>query len=211
MTHSNEAAFGLFLSIILLGFILPFIFNGFLARSRGKNVFLMLLLTLFFSWFLTLILALLPVDRKKREHYKKSKFSPIFPFACLFFLSIALIFVLDQKPDVTSTLKDRINSKASSLPSVSNIKGQKSKDLSFNNDEIQKAMEDVIAKRNVDNKNQVGSVSPRYQYEIMLFSGGKIYTDNAEIGENYVKYESRRGLIISLNRDEIKSMKRVRL
>lgn len=49
---------------IVLGFFLvvflPFIINAKLASSRGKSVVLMLLLTIFFSWIVTLILAVLP-------------------------------------------------------------------------------------------------------------------------------------------------------
>lgn len=58
--------FGLNISdIIVLLFILailflPFILNFFLAQSRGKSVVLMLLLTIIFSWIVTLILACLP-------------------------------------------------------------------------------------------------------------------------------------------------------
>jgi len=49
-----------FVLFIILGFLLPFLLNASLARSRGKSVALMLLLTLFFSWIVTLILAFLP-------------------------------------------------------------------------------------------------------------------------------------------------------
>jgi hypothetical protein len=40
--------------------ILPFIINARLAKSRGKSVALMILLTFFFSWIVTLILAFMP-------------------------------------------------------------------------------------------------------------------------------------------------------
>ncbi len=39
---------------------LPFILNFYLAKSRSKSVILMLLLTLVFSWIVTLILAFMP-------------------------------------------------------------------------------------------------------------------------------------------------------
>jgi len=46
--------------------ILPFIINANLAKSRGKSVALMLLLTLIFSWIVTLILAFMPkVDNRQ--------------------------------------------------------------------------------------------------------------------------------------------------
>ena len=43
----------------LLG-VLPLVINGVLAKSRGKSVWLMLLLTVIFSWIVTLILAFMP-------------------------------------------------------------------------------------------------------------------------------------------------------
>ena len=45
---------------VFVGYFLPFFLNGFLARSRGKSVALMLLLTVIFSWIVTLVLACLP-------------------------------------------------------------------------------------------------------------------------------------------------------
>ena len=44
--------------------ILPFIINAYLAKSRGKSVVLMLLLTIIFSWIVTLILAFFPKIEK---------------------------------------------------------------------------------------------------------------------------------------------------
>ncbi|BDD88737.1 hypothetical protein [Desulfofustis limnaeus] len=50
-----------------LAFIfLPFIINAKLAASRGKSVPLILLLTLIFSWIVTLILAFMPVERSRK-------------------------------------------------------------------------------------------------------------------------------------------------
>ena len=48
------------LILLLLIIFIPFILNFFLAQSRGKSVVLMLLLTIIFSWIVTLILACLP-------------------------------------------------------------------------------------------------------------------------------------------------------
>jgi hypothetical protein len=53
--------FELFVLFIVFG---PFIINFRLARSRGKDVVLMLFLTIIFSWIVTLILAFLP----EKEH-----------------------------------------------------------------------------------------------------------------------------------------------
>ena len=58
------------LFFLLIFSILPFIINAKLARSRGKSVPLMLLLTLVFSWIVTLILAVMP--RADAEEYRTS-------------------------------------------------------------------------------------------------------------------------------------------
>lgn len=56
---------GLVLIAFLLVLFAPFIINASLARSRGKSVLLMILLTVFFSWIVTLILAFIPkIERK---------------------------------------------------------------------------------------------------------------------------------------------------
>lgn len=58
----------IFLIVIFGIAFLPFIINANLAKSRGKSVALMLLLTFFFSWIVTLILAFLPkVETVKAE------------------------------------------------------------------------------------------------------------------------------------------------
>ncbi|MBU0665368.1 MAG: hypothetical protein KJ990_12605 [Proteobacteria bacterium] len=54
---------GLVFMLVVLGVIfLPFFINDSLARSRGKNPWLILLLTCIFSWIVTLILVMLPVQ-----------------------------------------------------------------------------------------------------------------------------------------------------
>lgn len=58
--------FGLGLPELIVSFlffgiiIIPFFINVKLAKSRGKSIALMVLLTFFFSWLVTLILALMP-------------------------------------------------------------------------------------------------------------------------------------------------------
>ena len=51
---------------------------------------------------------------------------------------------------------------------------------------------------------------PRYRYEIELHSGGWIYTDNIVMEDDRVTYTSKRGLEVSINRNEIRTLKRVR-
>jgi hypothetical protein len=48
------------LLVLAIGYFLPFLINIPLAASRGKSVALIVLLTVIFSWIVTLILAMLP-------------------------------------------------------------------------------------------------------------------------------------------------------
>lgn len=58
---------GIFFVLFVLAFLfLPFFINSGLARSRGKSVLLMLLLTCIFSWIVTLILAFMPKVEQTR-------------------------------------------------------------------------------------------------------------------------------------------------
>jgi len=65
-----DASAGLVAIIVIVGFFLPFIINASLAKSRGKSIILMLLLTLIFSWIVTLILAFMPKVSTSTEYQK---------------------------------------------------------------------------------------------------------------------------------------------
>lgn len=56
----DEFAGGMIIVFGVLFIFLPFLINSVLARTRGKSVALILLLTLIFSWVVTLILAFMP-------------------------------------------------------------------------------------------------------------------------------------------------------
>lgn len=55
------------LFFLFIFMVVPFIINANLAKSRGKNVPLMLLLTVIFSWIVTLILAVMPKSEPKNR------------------------------------------------------------------------------------------------------------------------------------------------
>lgn len=48
-------------------YLLPFLLNFYLAKTRGKNILLMLFLTIPFSYVITVILAYLPKAEKEEE------------------------------------------------------------------------------------------------------------------------------------------------
>jgi len=56
---------GINIFVFVFFFVLPFPLNYYLAVTRKKNVFLMLVLTLALSWLVTLVLAIQPVQTGK--------------------------------------------------------------------------------------------------------------------------------------------------
>ena len=54
-----------FIAIVLL--LLPFVLNVELARSRGKKIALVMVLTFFLSWIVTLVLFFLPSTAQPKE------------------------------------------------------------------------------------------------------------------------------------------------
>lgn len=59
-----------------------------------------------------------------------------------------------------------------------------------------------------DPKSDQKGEAQKFLYEIELSSGGWIYTDNLTITDDEVTYISDKGLIVSLNRDDVKTMKK---
>lgn len=53
--------------------------------------------------------------------------------------------------------------------------------------------------------------APMYLYQIDLFSGGSIFTDNAIIEGDTITYTGDNGLVVSLKRDQVKTMKKIRI
>ena len=54
-----------FIAIVLL--LLPFVLNVELARSRGKKIALVMVLTFLLSWIVTLVLFFLPSKEQPKE------------------------------------------------------------------------------------------------------------------------------------------------
>jgi len=83
----------------------------------------------------------------------------------------------------------------------------------FSDDEVKDAMERVLRAKMAETEESGPSPEPAetlHQYEIVLHSGGKIYSDNAAIGNDVVRYTSDSGLIIAIDRDEIAMLKKIK-
>lgn len=93
--------------------------------------------------------------------------------------------------------------------------------------DIEEAKREVLLKRRIEANKQLvlekiehgkssvdieedEVVSPRYSYEIELYSGGRIYTDNAVVAEETVSFVDPGGLWVSINRSDVKKITRTR-
>lgn len=94
--------------------------------------------------------------------------------------------------------------------------------------DVEQAKREVLLKRRVEwNKQQViekvereapavaieeeEAVPPRYEYQIELVSGGRIFTDNAVMTDESVSFEDSGGLWVSIDRNEVKKITRIRI
>ncbi len=86
------------------------------------------------------------------------------------------------------------------------------KESRFTDDQITRAAKEVLIEKKSEhikdiNPGQRGEAL-KYLYEIELFSGGWIFTENVTITDKEVTYISDKGLIVSLNRDDVKTMRK---
>jgi hypothetical protein len=76
-------------------------------------------------------------------------------------------------------------------------------------------MEEVLSEKKSEQLKNIKAgqkgEEQKFLYEIELFSGGRISTDNVTITSKEVTYRSDKGLIVSLNREEVKTMKKIKL
>lgn len=95
------------------------------------------------------------------------------------------------------------------------IKQAEQKDGRFTDDQIATAMKKVLSEKKTEKPKDDNAskkvVEQKYLYEIELFSGGLISTDNVIITNKTITYKSNKGLVVSLNREEIKTMKKIKL
>lgn len=83
---------------------------------------------------------------------------------------------------------------------------------SFTDDQITRAVKEVLSEKKSEPLKDINpgprAEAEKYHYEIELFSGGWIYTENVTITEKEVTYISNKGLIVSLLRDDVKTMQK---
>ena len=92
------------------------------------------------------------------------------------------------------------------------INRAESTDIKFTDIQIKQAMEDVVNKKRRQ-QFEIGATDSEEEdgnsiYEIELFSGGWIYTDNAKITEKKITYRSANGIVVSIDRTAVKTMQK---
>jgi restriction system protein len=98
-----------------------------------------------------------------------------------------------------------------SKPSISTD----TKDMRFTDGQVKNAKEEVIREKRNQQFQKIETVdngkNEKYNYEIELFSGGMIRSDNIEITNEKITYKSENGLVVSLNKDEVKTINKTRV
>lgn len=92
------------------------------------------------------------------------------------------------------------------------INRTESTDIKFTDIQIRQAIEEVVNKKRRQ-QFEIGATDPEGEdvnsiYEIELISGGWIYTDNAKTTEKKITYKSAEGIVVSIDRVEVKTMKK---
>lgn len=94
-------------------------------------------------------------------------------------------------------------------------KEPETKEFKFSDEQVRKEMEKlVLEKKHQQPTSKNTSEEPaevKYEYEVELYNGGWVYTDNAKIKGDKITYTNGNGLVVSINRDEIKSIKRTKI
>jgi len=103
---------------------------------------------------------------------------------------------------------------------------QGSTDHTFSKTEIERVAQNLLKKTNgtglsqkriITSANQKGQISNRktegskYLYDIEMLSGGRITADKVSISDGKVTYGNERGLIVSINASEVKSVSRKKI
>jgi len=168
-------------------------------------------------------------DRERKRHKAVKKKGPSLTKQILALLTgavVGLIIALSYKrpdiiKDISTTLLSafkgpQVTIEAKPAPNISGQVIRKEPDqdkvhLSFSDSQIKQAMRNVAHERQI---KEYKPTSPQksysrqgYQLEIELFSGGRIYTDSADIKKDLVSYTNKKGLIVSIDRDQVKTMK----
>lgn len=93
----------------------------------------------------------------------------------------------------------------------------RNREFKFSQEQINRAKKEVIESKNEIDLSTIDSLKKKfnklndqitYQYEIEFVSGGRVYSENVRMSGDVVTFENDRGLVVSIHKDDIKTMKR---
>jgi len=93
-------------------------------------------------------------------------------------------------------------------------KKTEAKDLNFTDAEIEKAKQQVLSNKSMELFKEIETGGDggkeNYFYQLELAGGSRVSAADVKINGNEVTYRTDRGLVFSLNREEVKSITRIR-
>jgi restriction system protein len=89
------------------------------------------------------------------------------------------------------------------------------KDLRFTDDQVKKAKEEMLREKTSEQFKKIETgkegEEQKYYYEIELLAGGRVHADNAEITDKEITFKNNKGLVVTLNKDEVKTIKKIKV
>ncbi len=90
---------------------------------------------------------------------------------------------------------------------------KKPKTFTITDDQLKKASEQILHKKEQEQFKKIESnkreKEKKYYYELELVSGGTIFTDNITITDKKITYRNQYGLIVSINKAEVKNLHKI--
>jgi hypothetical protein len=105
-------------------------------------------------------------------------------------------------------LRSEIQKKSTGTPAPSQ-KDTKPKEYNFTDEQIKKAMREIEKSKKIDSPSSQPTEGSRPLYEIEFVSGGRVYSENVAATKDTITFENEKGLVVSVHRSEVKSLKRL--
>lgn len=171
------------------------------------------------------------VGTSKRNKAKRIAFTVGIVITCFLFSLVYFrpdLFPFLSYSKIYQTISDFLPPKEKDRHSVTSDPIEKSKDLSteprehsFSEDQILRAKKNVLkARKNKSNLTgtEISKENPpshsfkdsENRYEIQLLSGRYIYADSVIVTKSMITFENKKGLVVSVKRDDVKSLKRMK-
>jgi len=145
-------------------------------------------------------------DKTMIEQKKSVSFRLKATFALCVGLVVVVVATLYLQPRV-SNFFDRNHLQEN--PSANGSEEKKAKEYSFTDEQIKGAMRDVDASRKNTRVSSQRIESGKSLYEIEFVSGGRVYSENVVATDDIVSFENDKGLVVSVSRGEVKTLKRL--